>query len=263
MKSRTPIDPGRTIDWGRTSADYARHRPGPPDSFFRRLAELGVGLPGQRILDLGTGTGALARRFAGQGAIVAGIDISTGQIAAARRLAEEQGLAVDFRVAPAEAPPFAPASFDLATANQCWLYFDAERTVAALCRVLVPRGRLAVGHFNCLPAEDRIGRESERLVLAHNPAWTGGGWDGSYEDRAGWAEGRVEPEGGFVYDEAIPYTAEGWRGRMRACRGVAATLEPDQVARFDAELAALLARTAGERFTVLHRIEARLYRLPG
>jgi SAM-dependent methyltransferase len=263
MNSRMPIDPGRTIDWGRTSADYARYRPGPPDSYFRRLAELGVGLPGQHILDLGTGTGVLARRFAKAGAVAAGIDIAPEQIAAARRLAEEQGLAVDFRVAPAEAPPFAPASFDLATANQCWLYFDAERTVAALRRVLVPRGRLVVGHFNWLPREDPIARASEGLVLAHNPAWTGGDWDGSYEDRAGWAEGRVEVEGGFVYDEAIPVTAEVWRGRMRACRGVAATLEPDEVARFDAELAALLARMAGERFAVLHRIEARLYRLPG
>lgn len=260
MKSPTPTDPGRSIDWGRTSADYGRHRPGPPDSFFRRLADLGVGVSGQRILDLGTGTGALARRFAEQGAIVAGIDISPEQIAEARRLAAEQGLAVDLRVAPAEAPPFAPASFEVATANQCWLYFDASKTLVALRRVLVPRGRLMVGHFNWVPREDPIARESERLVLAHNPAWTGGDWDGAYEERPAWAEDALRIEGGFVYDEAIPFTAESWRGRMRACRGVAATLAPAEVERFDAELDALLARIGGERFTVLHRIEAKLYR---
>ena len=263
MKSPTPIDPGRHIDWGRTSADYARYRPGPPDSFFQRLAELGVGLPRQRILDLGTGTGVLARRFAEQGAIVAGIDISAEQIAEARRLATEQGLTVDFRVAPAEAPPFAPASFAFATANQCWLYFDAKRTLAAIGRILAPRGRLMVGHFNWVPHEDLIARESERLVLAHNPAWTGADWDGTYEERPAWAEAALRIEGGFVYDEAIPFTAESWRGRMRACRGVAATLEPAEVARFDAELDALLARIAGERFAVLHRLEAKLYRFIG
>jgi SAM-dependent methyltransferase len=257
------IDSGRAIDWGRTSTDYARYRPGPPDSYFQRLAEHGVGLAGQRILDLGTGTGALARRFAAAGATVAGIDISPGQIEAARRLAAEQGIAVDFRVAPAEAPPFGAASFDLATANQCWIYFDAARTVAALRRVLGPRGRIVVGYFNWLPGEDAIARETERLVLAYNPAWTGGGWDGSYEDRAAWATGTVEAAGSFVYDEAVPFTAESWRGRMRACRGTAATLEPDEVARFDADLEALLARIAGGHFTVLHRIEARFYRLPG
>lgn len=261
MRSPTPIDPGRQIDWGRTSADYGRYRPGPPESYFRRLADLGIGLKEQRILDLGTGTGALARRFARQGAVVAGIDISPEQIAEARRLAADQGLTVDFHVSPAETPPFAPASFDVASANQCWLYFDAPRTLASLRRVLGPRGLLMVGHFNWLPRADPIAHASEQLVIAHNPAWTGGNWDGSYEDRAAWAEGAAELESSFVYDEAIPYTAEGWRGRMRACRGVAATLEPEEVARFDAELAALLGKIAGERFTVLHRLEARVYRL--
>jgi len=61
-------DPGRAIDWGRTSTDYATHRPGPPASLFERLASFGVGLAGQRILDLGTGTGVMARGFARRGA---------------------------------------------------------------------------------------------------------------------------------------------------------------------------------------------------
>ncbi|MFG0296977.1 MAG: class I SAM-dependent methyltransferase, partial [Maioricimonas sp. JB045] len=67
------IDAGNSVDWGRTSADYAVHRPGPPPSFFSRLAALGVGLEGQKILDLGTGTGVLARQFARQGAKVHGV----------------------------------------------------------------------------------------------------------------------------------------------------------------------------------------------
>ena len=36
------IDGGRPIDWGRTSSDYAAHRPGPPPSYYERLAALGV-----------------------------------------------------------------------------------------------------------------------------------------------------------------------------------------------------------------------------
>ncbi|MCH8841303.1 MAG: hypothetical protein IH831_11660, partial [Planctomycetes bacterium] len=69
-------DGGREIDWSRTSADYSEHRPDYPDAFYERLAERGVGLPGQRILDLGTGVGFLAQRFAQAGAIVAGIYIA-------------------------------------------------------------------------------------------------------------------------------------------------------------------------------------------
>ena len=45
---------------------------------------------------------------------------------------------------------------------------------------------------------------------------------------------------------------------MRACRGVGATLGDDEVAAFDAEHAALLARIAPDPFNVLHRVDAHL-----
>jgi hypothetical protein len=62
-------DGDNVIDWGRTSADYSTWRPNYPDRFFDLLETLGVGLPGQRILDLGTGVGFLALRFAQAGAL--------------------------------------------------------------------------------------------------------------------------------------------------------------------------------------------------
>lgn len=48
----------------------------------------------------------------------------------------------------------------------------------------------------------------------------------------------------------------------RASRGVGASMPPDQVAAFDAEHGALLARIAPAAFTVRHRIDARILRLP-
>ena len=92
MPTISTIDEGRNFDWGRTSSDYAEHRPGPPASFYERLYALGVGRARQRILDLGTGTGLLARQFARQGADVVGVDIAQEQIAAATRLAQEERL---------------------------------------------------------------------------------------------------------------------------------------------------------------------------
>src|SRR5262245_45815238 len=104
---RPVIDHGRTINWGATSGDYAEFRPGPPDEFYDRLKALGIGLPSQRVLDLGTGTGVIARALARRGSSVSGIDIAPGQIKEARRLADAEELYIDFRVAPAEEPPFA------------------------------------------------------------------------------------------------------------------------------------------------------------
>ena len=54
VHDHTAIDPGRSIDWSLTSNDYAEHRPGPPQRLYDMLARLGVGLPGQRLLDIGT-----------------------------------------------------------------------------------------------------------------------------------------------------------------------------------------------------------------
>lgn len=252
-------DAGRTIDWGRASDDYAAFRPGPPDDFYEKLAALGIGLRGQRILDLGTGTGVLARRFARQGARAAGIDISARQIEAARRLAAAEGLAIEFRVAPAEATSFPDASFDAVTANQCWLYFDAPRAIAEARRV-APGGRLMTGHFSWLPRLDAIARASEELVLRFNPQWSAADWPGEVPPVPRWAEG-LRLVGFFVYDAAIPFTRETWRGRIRACRGIGASLGPEEVAAFDAAHDALLRRVAPDSFTVLHRIDARIFAL--
>ena len=83
----TTIDNEREFDWGKTSQDYAAYRSGHPESFYEVLGALGIGKSGQQILDLGTGTGVLARAFAKPGAVVIGIDIAAYQIAVARALA--------------------------------------------------------------------------------------------------------------------------------------------------------------------------------
>jgi SAM-dependent methyltransferase len=258
MHNINPTDGPRVIDWGKTSADYAEWRPDYPPEFYHRLAALGVGLPGQTILDLGTGVGFLARAFARQGAEVAGIDISAGQIDAAQRLAAAENLTIDYRVAPAEATGFPEASFDAITASQCWLYFDAPRAIREVKRLLRPGGVLVTAHLCWLPRQDRIARASEELVLRHNPHWGAADWPGVIPPIPPWAVGEFNLVGMFVFDTPLCFTRERWRGRMRACRGVGATLSPEEVARFDAAHAALLEQIAPEEFTVRHRVDCHL-----
>ncbi len=259
---RPVIDLGRMVNWRATSIDYASFRPGPPDELYDRLQALGVGLPGQRVLDLGTGTGVVARAFAHRGFVVAGIDIAPEQIAQAARLADAEQFQIDFRVATAENPPFANHSFDVATANQCFLYFDQERTLAALRRVLVPGGRLVTSHFNWLPRIDPIARASEELILKFNPTWQAAGFDGMIDPVPDWMPKDIVLEGFFWFDVDVPFDREAWRGRIRASRGIGASLPINEVAVFDTEHAALLERVAPERFSIRHRIDARILRFP-
>lgn len=254
------IDPGRNIDWGKTSEDYAKYRPGPPPSFFEKLRVLGVGLPEQSILDLGTGTGVMAREFAKCGVKrVCGSDISDVQVKMAATLAERAGLNVDFRTAPAEAQPFGSAEFDVITANQCWLYFDKSKVIPEVRRLLRPGGVLVTSHFSWLPRLDLTVRRTEELILKHNPSWTAADYSGEIPAFPKWAEGHFRLKGMFYYDEAIPFTRESWRGRIRACRGVGAALSEPEVAKFDEEHEQLLKSIVPDSFTILHRIDAHIF----
>ena len=100
-----------TVDFGKTASDYGRHRAGFPAALFSRLDGFGVGRAGQRLLDLGTGTGSLARGFAARGARVTAIDPASTLLAEARRLSAAEGLEIDYREATAEASGLPDRSF--------------------------------------------------------------------------------------------------------------------------------------------------------
>jgi 2-polyprenyl-3-methyl-5-hydroxy-6-metoxy-1,4-benzoquinol methylase len=78
--TQTVTNDAKPLRWDVTSQDYLQLRPGYPDEFFGLLKHLGIGLAGQEILDLGSGTGALAIPFAKQGAHVTAVDQSEGQM---------------------------------------------------------------------------------------------------------------------------------------------------------------------------------------
>ncbi len=91
-----------SVDFGRTARDYAAYRAGFPDALFSRLGELNVGIERQRVVDLGTGTGALARGFAHRGCVVTGLDPAPAMLEQARRLDAEAGVQVSYREGRAE-----------------------------------------------------------------------------------------------------------------------------------------------------------------
>ncbi len=249
-------DGDRVIDWGRTAADYATWRPDYPPSFYERLQGGGVGLAGQRVLDLGTGVGFIARQLARQGCEVHASDIAGASVAEARRRAEAEGLAITWDVCPAEESGLADGAFDVITASQCFLYFDKARIIPEVHRLLAPGGVLVTCHLSWLPRLDAVARASEALILQHNPDWSAADWSGEVPELPGWAVGHFTRAGGFCYDQELTFSHEGWRGRIRASRGIGASLSPDEVAAFDREHAALLAGLAPDPFAVRHRIDA-------
>ena len=246
------IDAGKAFDWGRTSEDYAKYRDIYPEKFYRRILDRGLCVRGQKVLDLGTGTGVLPRNLYRYGASWTGTDISPEQIGQARRLSEDAGMKIDFQAVSAEEMDFPEESFDVITACQCFWYFDHERVMPELARILKQDGKLLILYMAWLPFEDEIAGKSEELVLKYSPGWTGAGEtrhpigipDAAYE--------YFDLEEHEEYDVKVPFTRETWHGRMRACRSVGASLSGEELAKWEDEHRKLLDETAPEQFEVLH-----------
>lgn len=244
------IDGGRAFDWGRTSADYAKFRDIYPQEFYDKIIDRGLCTSGQRVLDVGTGTGVLPRNMYRYGARWTGTDISENQIAQAKALSK--GMDIDYDVCPAERIDFPDRSFDIITACQCFWYFDHERIMPELFRMLKPEGRILVLYMAWLPYEDQIAGASERLVLKYSPTWSGAGETMHPIPIPDCYQERFE----LIYHEEYPlkvhFTRESWHGRMKACRGVGASLTEGEIASWEQEHLGLLREIAPAEFDILH-----------
>ena len=111
------------------------------DELVARLAPQ----PGERWLDVATGTGAVALRAARAGARVTGLDLAPALIRTAEARAGEQGLAIHFEVGDAERLPYPDAGFDVVSSAH-GVVFAADHLAAAveLARVCRPGGRLGL-----------------------------------------------------------------------------------------------------------------------
>jgi SAM-dependent methyltransferase len=251
------------VDFGRAAEDYARHRAGFPDELFTRLATLGVGSAGQRVLDVGTGTGTLARGFARRGCRVTGLDVPAPLVEQARLLDGEAGVSVEYAIAPAERAGFADGSFDLISAGQCWHWFDRARMAREARRMLTPTGALLIAYLDWVSLPGSVADVTESLIERTNPKWTFRGWSSS---NLKWADDAAvagfEDRQCFAFDLTLRYTHEAWRGRIRASAGIGASLPEDAVARFDDEHRRLLVeRFPDEPLAVPHRVFALVARV--
>ena len=246
------IDRGNTFDFGRTSDLYAKYRDIYPPELYDRLRALGVGKTGTCWLDVGTGTGVLPLHLYTDGATVIGADISDMQIAAAKAAAAAQGANIDFIVSPAETLPLPDGSVDCVTAAQCFWYFDRERFIAELHRIVKPGGGFIKIFMNWC-STDPVARRSCALVKRLNPAWTPGASGVRDIYNHPFPDGKVI---NFVCD--LPFTRESWHGRMLACRGTMASMDDETLALWDERHRRMLEKFP-RQFTVRHRVYIAVY----
>jgi trans-aconitate methyltransferase len=172
------------------------------------VMELLAPQPGERILDLGCGDGALTRKLADLGCEVVAIDSSAPQIEAARKLG------LDAHVMSAEALPF-QEEFDAVFSNAALHWIKrADLTIAAVYRSLRPRGRFVAecGGYGCVEkirtalvkALDRRGIDGEARVPWYFPT------PGDYATRLERAGFRVDSIALIPRPTCLPGDLTGW-----------------------------------------------------
>jgi ubiquinone/menaquinone biosynthesis C-methylase UbiE len=129
--------------------------------------------PGDRWLDIGSGSGNLAELAAGAGARVTGIDISPRLVEVAKARAAESGYDIEYRVGDAENLDVEPASFDKVTSSVGMIFApDHDRLAAEVARVTSPGGRLA---FSAWTPEGTVGEMFRTLGPYQPPPPPGAG----------------------------------------------------------------------------------------
>lgn len=254
MISNVNIDNGKGFDWGLASKEYAEFRDIYPEEFYKRIVDLGYCIKGQKVLDLGTGTGVLPRNMYKYGAEFTGADISENQILYAKKLSEAAGMHIQYIALPAEKLAFPKESFDVVTACQCFMYFDKKVILPKIHSFLKDNGHFLVLFMAWLPFESEIAKRSEELILKYNPDWSGKGMTRYELKEPEWCKNLFTVSNAINYDVDVAFTRESWHGRMIACRGMgASSLPKEKIDAFSAEHIAFL-NTVPERFTIPHYV---------
>lgn len=127
------------IDWGIGHYESTANEVAPVARHVLALADV---QPGERVLDLATGTGNAALLAASLGATVTGLDAAPRLIEVARTRAAQSGADISFVVGDAQSLPFEDGSFEVVLSVFGIIFAaDAARAFAEMIRVLTPGGR--------------------------------------------------------------------------------------------------------------------------
>jgi SAM-dependent methyltransferase len=217
------VHPVAAAGFGAAADVYERARPSYPEEAVRWIAEH-AGLDyGKTVVDVGAGTGKLTRLLAGTHARVIAIEPVEGM----RAVLADRVPGIEIMHGVAEALPLPDATADVVTVAQAFHWFDHDKAIPELRRVLKAGGCLVL-IWNSRDMRDPLQRALEELLgplREEAPYQLGGAWRRPLE-----ASGLFGPPEEAQFAIAQELTTEGVCERVASTSFVAAMASPEREA---------------------------------
>lgn len=206
------------VGFARSADAYERARPEYPDDAMAWLAgRLGL-RRGVTVLDLAAGTGKLTRRLLETGATVVAVE----PVAEMRAALSADATVLD---GVAEAIPLGDATADAVTVGQAFHWFDGDRALREIDRVLRPGGKLALA-WNRRELDDPVQAAIQALLAPYRygtPAHASDAWRGAFERTPCFVRGE---EREFAFVQRLD--ADGLADRVGSTSFIAALPGPER-----------------------------------
>jgi ubiquinone/menaquinone biosynthesis C-methylase UbiE len=213
---------GERAAWYTTSAAHT------DTAVLERVVALAQPRAHARVLDVATGTGHTAFALAPHVRAVIATDVTPAMLAEGRRLMTERGVTnVEFHLADAADLPFVAATFDIVTCRRAPHHFlNPARALGEMVRVLTPGGRLVIDDRS-VPEDDFVDATMNQLDWLHDTSHVRQYRPSEWQ--------RMLAAAGLTVEALEPYT------QHRPLSSLTANVEPENVARIQAIIAALTA----------------------
>jgi ubiquinone/menaquinone biosynthesis C-methylase UbiE len=213
------------INFGNVAQEYAKYRDQLPEIIFEQFRRRDIVFQGKKVMDLGAGSGIFSRAIAGQGAEVLGVEPEINLINAAKVQDQIHNYSISYLNSAAEEINLPNHSFDIVTALRAWHWFDRDKVLEEVKRLLKSEGYLIVIHAIFVPHLSEEAQQTLDIIRSSGvdmkPA---GSMAGTAERRNGFptnwfeeweaADLQVVDEWQNNYD--LSYTIDEWCGKVKS-----------------------------------------------
>ncbi|MCL7749588.1 class I SAM-dependent methyltransferase [Halalkalibacter alkaliphilus] len=212
------------VNFGNVAKNYARFRNDLPIELLESLKLRGINFNNKNVADLGSGTGVLSRALYREGAVVVGVEPSNELIQEAKEIDKNEGYMIKYVHAFSESTTLLEDTYDYITVLRAWHWFDSDKTLTEIKRILKDNGSLIVMDSGFL-SKNKVIVDTLEIIKGHMPNGklkSAGSKANSKQVINGfpvewfkeWQEHQFDLQETYKFTYNVTFTNEEWCGRV-------------------------------------------------